>query len=164
MGKCKRAPSNILEVGFCEAPAFVKGVKKKRGAKRAGILFEEKVNAKLRKKLGKQYVKSPWIRFRGEHEKARICQPDGMYIDKENKILTIVECKYTSTKDAWYQLNTLYMPVLRAFAPDYKIRGVQVFKECVPNLEYPEKPEVISFDEIGDTGWESGNKICRLRI
>lgn len=159
----------FLNVEFCDAPQFNKKQRKRRqGSKYAGIKYEEKVNAKLRKLFGKQYVKSPWIRYQLENSKPRLCQPDGILIDSEAGIVTIVECKLSYTADAWYQINEVYAPVLKAFtelnSKEYKVRGVQVFARAVPQLVYPEKPVMITPEEIGKVGWESGDKICLWKI
>jgi len=134
-----------------------------RGSKRQGQLFEERVNKELRKNLGRQYVKSPWLRYFLRNEKPRICQPDGIYIDAGNKIVTIVECKYTFCAQAWHQINKLYRPVIEAWHPEFKTRGVQVFKNYQPSIKYPESPRVIEFADIGNPEWVGGNKVCRWK-
>jgi len=161
---CRPAPNKTLitKVEQGVPPAFTTGQRNQKGARRLGYLFEDKINKELSKLLGKQYAANPWLKFYVKDEGSRECQLDGMYIDVANKLVTVVECKYTFCPEAWYQINTLYRPVIEAWFPNFKTRGVQVFKNFLPQVKYPELPEVIELKDIIDPSWSGGNKVCHI--
>lgn len=110
--------SNIL----LGVPSFVR-TRRRQGRKGVGIRYEEKVQACLLDEYP-HYVASPWFQYRMRHAPNRVnyAQPDGLLIDVEKGVVTIVEIKYAHTPDAYFQLYNKYLPLVEAFfrRPDKK--------------------------------------------
>jgi hypothetical protein len=70
----------------------------------------------------------------------RYCQPDGLLVLPARNILLIVEVKYSHTADAYWQLENLYVPVLRCFlgpANPWQIATCEVVKWFDPSTAFP---------------------------
>ena len=145
MARVKRIPGELRSGRFIKRPSFIRKINRTKGSKRAGELFEEKVHVELRKKFRDRYVSGAWIEYDGDLCGIKVCQPDGIIFDFERGIITVVECKLSFTADAWYQLNELYIPVLRVMFPEdlWQIRGVQIYKFAAGGVKYPEYPRVV---------------------
>lgn len=72
-------------------------------------------------------------------EGVRHCQPDGLLLFPEEMVLLIVEVKYSHTPDAFWQLEHLYVPVLRAFMRDsgWRIATCEIVKWFDPSTRFP---------------------------
>jgi hypothetical protein len=68
----------------------------------------------------------------------RWCQTDGLLFDVDRGLITLVECKYQHTSDAWWQLKMLYLPVLRTIFPGWEFATVEVVKWYDPATKIPE--------------------------
>jgi len=92
------------------------------------------------------YIASPWLQFRLRESGSRVhwCQPDGLYIDPHRGQITIVEIKYQHCADAWFQMNRLYGPVLRAmFAPrEWQFATCEIVKWFDCAIQVPEPPKM----------------------
>lgn len=70
----------------------------------------------------------------------RWCQTDGLLIQPQGGLITIVEIKYQHTPDAWFQLRELYEPVVRrAFGPAWEVALLEVVKWYDPSTFFPER-------------------------
>lgn len=96
------------------------------GARAQGIRYEKKVHAEMFERYPQHYINNPWFKF-FEREQLRWCQPDGLLIDIKQGLIVIVEVKYRHTGEAWWKLQHLYLPVVRAqFGPGWEYRCVEV--------------------------------------
>lgn len=144
---------------FTHAPAFTKG-KRPRGSKRAGHLFEKAVQAKLFELFGDSVISNAWIAFEDTVYGERLCSPDVFVIEPDRGLITIVECKLTHTDSAYHQLGK-YEIVLQTLFPNYKIRGVEIYKYLNSNTYYPVTPKVVhgleqNFSGIGNImSWQN---------
>ena len=78
-------------------------------------------------------------------EKARWCQSDGVLVDTEAKRLTIIECKFSHVDRSYWQLERLYLPVIRkVFGDEWDYRLVEVCKWYDPDIPYPEHQRITS--------------------
>jgi len=107
-----------------EAPSFASRPGRSRGAKAAGLRFEAKAKAQLQEDFGDQWIPGPWFRYYNGgvdgNLQERWCQPDGLVIDADRGLLTIVEIKLGHVADAWWQLYRLYLPVVQeVFGEDW---------------------------------------------
>ena len=136
-------PGIVRSGEFVEAPSFVQNIRRTKGSKRAGQLFEQRVHRRFLKEWRGQYVNGPWIRFEGPQCGTRHCQPDGLLFDPWAGRIVVVECKISHTYRAWDQINRLYMPVVQAMFPDWEVAGVEVFKFFNHGEPYQEKPVVV---------------------
>lgn len=138
-------------------PAFVRRGSR-RGARGRGIRYEEKLQRALDRLYGFSYVPSPWACFyNGE---VRYCQPDGLLLDVERGLITIVEAKFNHTAAAYWGLFNLYLPVVRAiFGADWRYACCEVVRWYDPEVYGPmdctlrRKIELTRPGEWGVTIW-----------
>ena len=102
----------------------------RKGRRLLGIKYELAGHVWLQAQFGDKYTPGQWVRFKADgQDKFRWCQPDGLLLDSEHKIVTIIEFKYQHTDGAWWQLFKLYKPVVaKLLGPDYQIRCLEVCK------------------------------------
>ena len=145
------------------APPFAAKRQRRTGRRAQGVRYERKVHEYLSVVFPDSYVSSPWIYFmEREGSRARWCQPDGLIIDLEQGLITIVEVKYQHTSDAWWQLEMLYKPVLRAMFPKslWNIQLVEVVKWYDASTLFPvrcallESPDEVLKAEVGVHIWK----------
>lgn len=105
---------------------------------KAGLRYERKVHERLYETFELDYVASQWFTFH-DGESVRHCQPDGILLFPESKILLICEVKYSHTPEAFWQLEHLYVPVLRAFigASPWRIATCEIVKWYDPTTRFP---------------------------
>lgn len=127
---------------LAEPPLFIKEKRNSsnRGAKGRGIRYEKKVQTILDNRFGNNYIPGPWLLFsEGRDLRPRYCQPDGILFDFYRGRITIVEIKYNHCALAWWQLYTLYLPVIRKiFGPNWTYSCCEVVKWFDPNTHVPE--------------------------
>lgn len=98
--------------------------------------------------------------FRNETGK-RFCQPDGLWIDPIRGRITIIEIKYAHCEDAYFQLRSLYEPVIRkAFAgAPWEFRFIEFVRWYDPSVPFPgphklrAKLEAAGEDEVAVHIW-----------
>lgn len=79
---------------------------------------------------------SPWFHFLADG-KERWCQVDG-FVELDAEVL-VFEIKLSHTANAWWQLQHLYIPVLRKFLGTGKVfRPVELCKWFDPGVGFPE--------------------------
>jgi hypothetical protein len=123
-------------------PSFARSPKRLTGAKGAGLRYERKAQATLQECYGARYTPSPWLRFLA-FGKWRWCQPDGLLLDAEHGRLVVVEIKLQHCLGAWYQLEHLYVPVVRSAFPDYHLATCEVVRWFDPATAFPTKPTLV---------------------
>lgn len=91
--------------------------------------------------FGLEYIPSQWFEY-FDGERTRYCQPDAILLRPEERAIILVEVKYSHTPDAFWQLEHLYVPVLRAFIgkADWKILTCEVVKWFDPSTQFPVRP------------------------
>lgn len=104
-----------------------------------GIRYEKEVNWRLEGLYELCYIPGTWFAY---HWRGRIryCQPDALLVLPERSVLVIVEVKYSHTSDAYWQLEHLYLPVLRCFlgrGNPWQIATVEVVKWFDPCTAFP---------------------------
>ena len=103
-----------------------------------GVRYERKVHARLEQSYGLEYFPSPWFayHYRG---KIRYCQPDAILALDPRRTLLIVEVKYSHTSDAYWQLENVYLPVLRTFlgASSWSLATVEICKWFDATIQFP---------------------------
>lgn len=109
-----------------------------------GVRYERKGHEHFLERYPDTYVPGPWFEF-DDASGRRWCQPDGLLIDIKCGRVTIVEFKYQHTLNAWWQIWSLYAPVLQHVFPGWDIRGVEVVKwydaaVFFPNARLTEDP------------------------
>ena len=157
-------PAGVVDwVEFSPTPPPFVHETKRTGKRGEGIRYEKRVHALYEHRFGSAYVASPWFRFAEVGvEKPRWCQPDGLLIDIDAGIITIVECKLQHTSDAWWQLRWLYLPVISKAFPgtawEFRILEVTKWYDCA--TAFPEKVKMCA-DILHVRSGEFGVHICK---
>lgn len=122
-----------------DPPSFLTAQKKLKGARRAGIKYEEKVQAFLSRTYQDAYIPSPWIHYwEAKEYKSYWAQPDGLLIDLVKGHIVIVEVKLRHTSDAWWQLAMKYLPLVKElFGTDFEYSLLEVTKWHDPSTIFP---------------------------
>lgn len=132
------------QIRYCEmqmeSPGFARHWKRS-GRRRAGELYEQRVHAEFLVRYP-GYLPSPWFRF-CDAEGDKWCQPDGLLINPWQGTISVVECKYQHTDQAYHQLFTVYKPVVEhLFGGLYKVALVEVVKWFDPAVHCPVAPHL----------------------
>jgi hypothetical protein len=109
------------------------GVEGMSAAQRAGMRYERKVHDHFASLWGDRYVPSPVFSFYDASGK-RFCIPDGLLDLGENRIV-VFEIKFQHMPEAWWQLDQLYRPVLKALYKDVYL--VEVCRSFDPATPFP---------------------------
>ena len=115
---------------------------------RKGMRYERMIKSIFSRAFRESYCHGQWIEFQ-ERGIKRWCQVDGIWVDRERKLLTIFEIKYRHTMKAWWQLRRLYSPILWRYLRElgereFKIAICEVVKVFDPSVEFPEEVSLIS--------------------
>jgi hypothetical protein len=114
---------------LAEAPPSFIRERRVRGRRAEGLRYERKALTHLEGLFGEALLPSPWIKFLSRSgEKVRWCQPDALLLQVAKQELVIIEVKYQHCPEAWYQLFTIYLPVVRVLFPGWKVRVVEMCK------------------------------------
>lgn len=109
-------------------------------AKRQGLLYQRRIEAWARG-LGLGDVEAgPWFAYLDDSSIRHYCQPD-LLIHNGRKLF-VVETKFRWTTDAWWQLQKIYVPVLRLVFPNSSLYSVCVCKSFDPAIVAPERVEI----------------------
>lgn len=109
---------DLLEVRHLDGvPNFAQAHRRAKGAKGAGIRYEERVQAQFKRTFGPLYIPSPWFQYRTKHSTRlwNYAQPDGILLDFVKGRVTIVEMKFSHTAEAYFQLVDKYLPLMQKF-------------------------------------------------
>lgn len=98
-------------------PSFATGVRRPRGAKREGLLYERLLADAL-----PEAEHGIWWEFQDQNGPGW-CQTDLVLVGARSVL--VLECKYSATDEAWGQIEHLYRPVLER-ALGQEVLGVQV--------------------------------------
>lgn len=126
------------------APSFIKPQKIRDRRRLQGIRYESKVQDHLLD-LYPWYVANPWFEFKTAGcTGTRWAQADGLLLDPERGVCTIVEMKYQHTAASYYQLVKLYLPVVQAILHDnsWRFRLLEIVKWFDPAMPYPCEPHM----------------------
>lgn len=102
-------------------------------AKIVGLKYEQEFLNYLRKTYELCLVR-PHIHFR-DAGAYRTVIPDAIIWDDHSYI--IIEVKSQHMPEAWWQLNELYIPVLKTHFYHSRIRGLEVCKKYDPQMPWP---------------------------
>lgn len=102
--------------------------------------YERKVHRNFEEKYGAFYIPGQWWEYKSE-ERVRYCQTDGILLRNSDRVFLLVECKYSHTSAAFWQLENLYVPVLRTFLKDsdWRVATCEVVKWFDPAVTNPRR-------------------------
>ena len=83
-----------------------------------------------------KYFPSTWFIYENKYG-IYYCQTDGLLFQRDEKKLTIIECKYQHTADAYFQLEELYVPVVSCAFPRYTVATVEVVSWYDAAVRFP---------------------------
>lgn len=139
-------------------PDFRNSSYKPKGNMRKGLEYERAFADNMLLRFGDMYVPGPWFKYKElGRDKIRWCQPDGLlFIPLQSRII-IIETKLSHTSDSWWQLRTLYLPVIaHMFPPNmWQYSIVEVTRWYDRDLAFPERVKMCSdilSAEPGDFG------------
>ena len=145
-------PPNFSPVGelewarLCPRPDWLPKREKHTHAQSLGIRYERRVHERMYQLYPDHYLDSPWFIYREKgSSKNRYCQPDGLLFDIAQGRIVIVEVKFKHCAMAWWQLNSGYLPIVRAaFAPhgEFDISLCEVCRWYDPELTMPAMPRL----------------------
>lgn len=124
----------------CLRPKTIPVPKRLRGAKRAGIAFENALAKALPNGTHGQ-----WFRYCDETGPG-YCQTDILLVGTKNVV--IVECKLSNLGEAQEQLTKLYIPVARVAYPNRQIRAVIALRHVT---QVPESVQI--HDKFSEAIW-----------
>lgn len=102
--------------------------KGQKGAKADGLRYEMRVKAHFAEAYP-HFLPGFWIGYTDMANRVAYCQPDGLLMDFEQGILTILEFKLRHCYKAYQQLFDLYLPVVGAlFGDQWTYRCLEVCK------------------------------------
>lgn len=148
----------VLEAEPIMAPGFAHSGRAS-GAKLAGLRYQKKVNKRLKEEFGAHALIGPWFGFTSANGKRRCCQLDACVKYDDNDFI-LIETKIRHTVLSYYQLKELYLPVIRAYRPDARIRLATIVGSYDCATPYPEEIDLIydlaeaSDDRIGVLKWK----------
>lgn len=132
----------VRNVVSCQNPHGSAARPRRSGAQKAGLAYQRKVGDYLRLVLGPNPVTSgPWFHYLDDANRRSYCQPDFLYSDVLQVLC--VEVKLRWTPDAWWQLRSLYLPVLTKAFPDRTIIPLVICRSYDPAARIPETPHLI---------------------
>lgn len=153
----KYTADDIQGAHFTQAPGFARstnGGKGKKGAKGNGLRYEARVQEHL-SSLSEWYLPGPWILYI-VGGRPQWCQPDGLHLDYQRGIITIIEIKLSHTADAARQLRGVYEPVVRRLFPRpmWGVKVVEITRWYDPDIAFPEAVSLLA-----DPFWHPGTNI-----
>lgn len=80
-----------------------------------GVKYEQKIHEHLSSRYATwRYFPQQWWQY-GQGDSVRYCQTDGILYRPEEELVLLLEVKYSHTAAAYWQVENLYLPVLREF-------------------------------------------------
>lgn len=157
------APRRVLAVRDLSAvrmiapPRFAANRKRLNAYTEKGLRYQEQVTQKLEKEPNWEPVAGPWLEYVAKRDH-RYGQPDWLGFNWEKGVICIAEMKLTRVRDAWWQLNVLYKPLISKLFPSFDIALLEIASRMKP-VDVPEDVKVVwSVDDV-----EPG-KTCFMRV
>lgn len=129
-------------------------------AQKLGIRYERRAHAHFAEAFPGRYGAGQWIAFRERRSgKVRYAQPDGLVVDYERGLLTLLEMKLRHTDRAWWALRYVYEPLFSFLFPSWRVACCEVVRWYDPAVPWPEayrrvaSPSFLDGGEIGVHIW-----------
>lgn len=144
---------------FKGVPGFALAKRRARGAKGAGLRYEEKAQTTIRdsfRREGIEYLPSPWFKYRrcSSPHRENFAQPDGIAPCPRRGVIFLVEIKIKHTVDSYFQLLDRYVPLLDAFfnRPErlWRIAPIEVCRWYDPHVAYPCEVKMLEFLHLAE--------------
>lgn len=129
-------PAEILAAWKTNDQPFASRKSRHTPAQKAGLRYQTFVGDRLRGAGLGLLHSGPWYCYAHFGGSRKYCQPD-FVVELQSDLLLVVEAKIRWTSDAWWQLDHLYLPVLRAAHPDATVVGLCVTRSYDPAIRVP---------------------------
>lgn len=144
-------PQGEVQNAWRSAEAPYSGRRRPRGAKRAGVVYQRRVEAWDGLASANSVECSPWFCFLDDSGGRHYCQPD-LLVRVGDKLL-VCEIKIRWTSDAWWQLRKLYLPVLTRALAGSVLVPVCICRSYDPSISIPDPVQICkSIQEASDPG------------
>lgn len=142
-------PQSVVAAWESENPYHGKR-SKRTPAQRAGLAYQKRIEKFCTSRDGQWVVRcGVWYCYCDVNGRRRYCQPDILLLDHQNRCAVVVEVKLRWTSDAWWQLQRLYIPVLRRALQEWTLIPLCITKSFDPAIPAPE--EVRFCDDLFDS-------------
>lgn len=148
-------------------PGFIKKKRTRRGKFGTGLRYEKEVHKHFLEEFGFTYIPSPWFQYttKAAPKQLRYAQPDALLIQLKLGLITIVEVKYSHCSGSYFQLQEMYLPLMKKFfSSDWDFTLIEVVKWYDRDIPYPAKTiKVERIDQknlryIGVHVWKPGRR------
>lgn len=114
-------------------------------AQRAGLAYQKKIERFLAPRRPSDWTVYPslWFVYCDDRPGRNYCSPD-FILDCGADLLVVVEAKIRWTADAYYQLEQLYLPVLRVARPRATLVPLCITKSFDPAIKVPMEVRFVS--------------------
>ena len=123
------------------SPPFLPIAPRATERQKLGLRYERRVHERLLDRFGLRYIPGQWFSFGlpGPDGGVRYCQLDGILLDDERRVFTIIEFKYSHTANAYWQIENTYVPVIACFLRQsgWQIATCEVVKWYDPSVRFP---------------------------
>lgn len=122
------SPGVVVGLEAIALPAFLAATKRVKGARGKGLRYEAKVTKWLNGQVGKEWktYSQQCLKYLNNEGHIGYCIPDWYAVNETREEILLVEIKLTRVARAWWQLNELYVPMLRFLYPGYAIACVEI--------------------------------------
>lgn len=98
---------------------------------------------------GGLYAPAQWIEFGNGSNHSRWAQPDGLLVDFNRGLLTVVEIKLRHMQKAWWWLRELYLPLITfLFGPSWSYSVLEVVRFYDPSVTWPEPIRMVKSPDL----------------
>jgi hypothetical protein len=119
------------------------------GAQKAGLAYQSRVGRHLGDTCpATSVVSGPWFYYSDATRVRSYCQPDFLIRTLSGRALVVVEAKLRWTSDAWWQLRSLYLPVLRKAMLGETLLPLCICRSYDPAIRIPEPVNFV--DEVDE--------------
>ena len=134
---------NLEWVSKVSHPPFTPRTKSRIAKFSRGLKYEQIVHTRLSELYDKEFQPGPWFCYKSEaDERRKYCQLDGI-LSRADGSLVLLEVKYNHTPDAYFQLNNLYLPVVRKLYPTVDMALCEVVKWYDPATVFPSPVQLL---------------------
>ena len=130
-------------VTTCPTPSYALNTAQKvKGVQKKGLVYQDQVVRQLEERYPNWIgVPGLWFKFSDFHGD-RYAQADWIGFNWETGVLVIVEVKLSRVVNAWWQLNSLYKPLVERVFPGWNIALLEVVHRIYA-VDLPEDVAVV---------------------
>jgi hypothetical protein len=116
-------------------------------AQKAGVRYEKKAIDYLRSEWAPAFHANRWIQF-GDVSGIRWCRPDVLWLPSDSDLCVICEIKIQHMPEAFWQLQHLYLPVVKVLFPKKRYLLLELVGSYDPAMNFPPHSLLNSLKEV----------------